>query len=206
MKHIITLAIALVVFTGNTPAIAKSVTEKVSYATDIETGTTIELRSKNKKTIITELATGQNITIDGEIAGEISDEDYTSIMKKKRAATLKTRLQIGEAETAHAYTRCVSRFEVYGSTETPSCYLNSGSVDVTIRAISNRQHLVYFTLYKSIPFWFDSSHGTAKITARTSSSAPIKIFRWSSLSSGTYYFSISTSVWTYGYYSMQQKQ
>lgn len=147
--------------------IAAAANGQLAMLTDQVTGKSVILESRDGKTIVTDIETNESIVVAGMLAGAISDDDYTQMMRLKRAARLQRnhlsggqiRQDLGKGLTAYG------TFKVTGGTggfDTPTYPLTKGTVTVKIYGYTSRPggDTLQVTLYRDIPFWFDKSYGT----------------------------------------------
>jgi hypothetical protein len=166
-----------------------------SIVVDKDSGTSISLENVSGKTIVTNLNSGEAIVVDGEYAGNLTDEEYSEMLRIQRALH-KERTngyfsdivdEGGELKSIVAS----GNYSVSGGTggfETPRYWISSTSVDVKIYGVCSRPggDYVGVTLYRYISWWFDPSYGTKSYYVDNDGHTSTKT--WSGLPSSKYYY------------------
>jgi hypothetical protein len=144
--------------------VAVAAGRQVSLVTDKATGRSVILESKDGKTIVTDIESGESIVVAGMLAGAISDDDYTHMMGVKRLAKQARSASADQPkqELGEAGVTAWANFSVSGGTSGknyPSYPLSKGTVSVKIYGVSSRPggDIVRVTLYREVPFWYDKS-------------------------------------------------
>lgn len=96
-----------------------TVASQQAIVTDLETGRRVLLEDNGEGTRITDLATGESIIVAGQFAGDMTDEDYTELMRKKRLHAATHRGGRLRALTAAAVLTVVGTFSFKSKWETP---------------------------------------------------------------------------------------
>ncbi|MBC3832406.1 hypothetical protein H8K33_12945 [Undibacterium amnicola] len=198
----------------------------VSYARDLRGNTQVKLENQGGKTKVTNTATGEFIIADGELAGKLTDHQYTHMMLIKNEQKIK--MLKGESDAAIlgldrvnstslpsraliAATNCTFSYSITGGGggwSSPLCYLPSTSnASISISATSSSSKTYTATLYRDISFWPDKSYGTKNFSTSGSSTTNSSA-SWTNIDAGSYYYvTLSTtydgrSVW--GQFTLSQ--
>lgn len=174
-----------------------------SIVTDLDTGISVLLESSNGETIVTNLETGESIKVEGEHEG-MTDEEYSHLMRCKRneKAAMKAKMFIKQKMVDNSLVQVNSGstngdFSISGSWETPTYYINSTSISVTI---SQRLHptTLTVTLFKEVSFWWDTSYGAKTFSPNSDTET------WTGIEQYKYYYlkieKAYNGYWTTGSY------
>lgn len=170
----------------------------VTYATDLNTGTRIEMRIHDGKTTITNVATGESVEDAREL--RLTDEQYTAMQESARAEEKSVEIIAKNSETSafelveKAATTCGEYYlTIYGSSAAfPSCYLGNqpNQISVKFRSRTYQQPFTFTaTLYRKTIF-FDANVGATSI-ALGNGYFNQQIAKWNTTSNGNFYVKIS---------------
>lgn len=175
--------------------------------TDRATGRSVLLESRGGKTVVTDVETGDSIVVDGMLAEQMSDDEYTEMMSIKRQlaeTTLEPEVKTFEGKALSA----TGNFNVSGGTgglTTKKYPLVKGTASVKIYAVCSRPggDYVRVTLYRYNSFWFDTSYGTNSYPADKSGKTTTK--SWSVDKDAYYYLKIDkdyNGYWASGQFTL----
>ena len=174
----------------------------VSYAKDLVSGTHVRLTNGVNSTTVTNLANGESIIVEGELAGIVGDKEYTQIMKLKRQNRLtqaQDELSFKQPNAATnsnnhpraiaslIATACPGNYSIMNSWESPTCYLGKSSdVSLTARAISQSPKSLTITLFQQVDWWTDKSLGSRDFQAHQQGNNLQAT--WNNVEAGKYYY------------------
>jgi hypothetical protein len=183
--------------------------------TDLDTGRQITMEDSGDSTIITDLETGESIEVEGNLAGTMTDEEYTALMRGKRTAE-----EAGSAATspdglADAPDKepmalwGTGSFSIHTSFETPKYKKTDSTYPVktilTATTYNPSGDAIRIELFRSVPFWFDYPYGLKDYWL---SPQGVNTATWSSATpSADYYVRISKSYnnyWSVGTYTLTE--
>lgn len=174
---------------------------------DQETGRSISLENQDGKTLVTDLETGESLVVLGELAGDMTDDEYTTMMNRKREIN---RVRTLQGEFVNSLPQALTKsgtFSISGGTngkETSRYSLSPKTAKVTITGTSSRPggDYVKVTLLRYIPFWFDIDYGTNYFPVTKAGKTSTQ--SWS-IDKGTYYLRINkeyNSYWAKGSFTL----
>jgi hypothetical protein len=166
----------------------------VTYATDLNTGTTIELRNHDGGTTITNVATGESVEDVREL--RLTNEQYTAMQESARAEekTALSAQNTGSLSIIEKATTCGEYYlTIYSSSATfPSCYLGSQPVQISVKFRSRTYYSPWTfsaTLYRKTIF-FDANLGTVPVSIGNGYFLQ-QTAKWTTSSNGNFYVKIS---------------
>ena len=180
-----------------------------AVVTDRDTGLSVSLENVAGKTIVTNLATGEALIADGELAGVMTDDDYAEMLRLEEEVSLHRRGEPGAILGDQKSTYHSGSFSVNGGTggyESPLIYIAGTTVNVNIDGTCSRPggDYVYVTLYRSISWWFDQSYGTKSYFVDGDGNSSTR--SWSGVPGGKYYYIVIdkdyNGYWAYGDYAV----
>lgn len=187
--------LAILMLLSSTSILAES---KISYVKDSVSGQQVKLENLDGQTRVTNVKTGESIVVTGELAGVLTDKQYTKMLQRERylKRLLNERNQNEAAlvpQAATAGTSCVFSYSVSGGTGgyyTPLCYFSStsvgSSISATVGGTSTSSKTLSITLYRDISFWPDTPYGTKSFTLYKGNNNVYP--SWSSLKANAYYY------------------
>lgn len=168
-----------------------------SIVTNKDTGEKILLESENGKTVVTRIATGESLTVDGEFAGIMTDDEYTDLMREKRQLDISA-----EGPEPLAAGKC--QFSISKSFTCPKYSLAGNPVEVytDVNTYNKNGDAVQIHLYRYNAYWVDDYFGFKEHGVKYNGGWDGWDTWTNATKSGQYYVKVSkvySGYWSYGY-------